>query len=308
MVDRTQFANWVSEEAKSLFDELLQQEAAPADIEGARNYYDAYNRCQLDKALQVYDVQYTEALLEDVVVHKVAPTGGAKIDGHLLCLHGGGFMWGSGAGALLEAVPVAATTGMAVTAINYRLAPEHLFPSAVDDVIAVYKTVLAAHAPDQIGIYGCSAGGILTAQVVARLIADSLPLPGAIAMFHGTGLDLVGDSAAMTSILSDVKTSPSMKDMPYFDSADLADPLVLPGNHPDILAHFPPSLLITGTRDFAASSVAVMHRRLLAAGASSEFVLFDGMWHAHHMSVDIPESLETFELVARFFRSHLGAR
>lgn len=309
-MDRLDFAPWVSDEAKALFSSLTQQEPPPdlADLPAVRAFYDAYNQRYLDIARQHYDVDIVAGEIGDVPVQTVTPAGGVTSQGVLLCLHGGGFMWGSGAGALLEAVPVAATTGMKVVAIDYRLAPEHLYPAAVEDALTVYRAQLAETDAAQIGIYGCSAGGMLTAQAAARLINKGGPLPGAIAMFHGTGLEMAGDSIFMAQALDPNESGgvPEVKDWPYFWGADLADPLVLPGNHPDVLAQFPPSLLITGTRDFAASSVSVMHRRLLAAGATAEFVNFDGMWHAHHMAVDIPESRETFEIIARFFETHLG--
>ena len=308
-MDRAKFASWVSEEAKALFLRYTQQPPAPTDIIGARAFYNAFNQRHLDVALGQYDVEIVEGEIGGVVIQTVTPASGTKRDGVLICLHGGGFMWGSGAGALLEAVPIAAATGMKVVAVNYRLAPEHVYPAAVEDVMTVYKALLAQTDAKSIGVYGCSAGGALTAQTVARLINDDAALPGAIGMFHGTGLEMAGDSTLLASALdaSDGQAlAPELGDFPYFANADLSDPLVLPGNHTDMLAQFPPSLLITGTRDFAASSVSVMHRRLLAAGATSSFVNFDGMWHAHHMAVDMPESRETFDLVARFFETHLG--
>jgi acetyl esterase/lipase len=213
-------------------------------------------------------------------------------------------MWGSGAGAVLEAVPVAAASGMKVVAVDYRLAPEHMFPAAVDDVVSVYDELRNKVHASQIGIYGCSAGAALTAQAVARLITQATPLPGAVGMFHAAGLQLLGDSLGLSELLQG-KTSregaPSFETMPYFASTETADPLALPGNDPALLKHFPPSLLISGTRDFSASSVSVMHRRLIAAGVDAQFLLFDGMWHAHHMFTTLPESRETFAAIASFF-------
>ncbi len=74
----------------------------------------------------------------------------------LINLHGGGF--NSDSGSLTESIPVAALSRMEVVAVLYRLAPEHPFPAAVDDAIAVYRDLLKTHSPENIGIFGTSAG------------------------------------------------------------------------------------------------------------------------------------------------------
>lgn len=311
MTDAGQFGRWVSEEAKRLFHENASAPAPPEDLAELRKFYDAYNEGLLAKALDRYAVTIVEREIAGVRVHDVTPVGGVISDSTLLCLHGGGFMWGDGAGALLEAAPIAAVAGMRVIAVDYRLAPEHIFPAAVDDVLAVYKALLDMQAAPSIGIYGCSAGAMLTAEAIARIANEGLPMAGAAALFHGAGLEFDGDSGLAARIL-DPKLAqqggalPTMADFPYFAGADPADPLVLPGHHPDCLAQFPPTLLVTAMRDFAASAVSVMHRRLLAAGVDASFVLFDGLWHAHHMDAGLPESHETYDITGRFFRRHLG--
>lgn len=307
MSDQRPFAPWVSAEAQRKFEDNAQLPAPPIDLPGQRDYYHAYNQRHLEVAVELFEPVIVAHEIAGVPVYTVTPKGGATRPGVLICLHGGAFMWGSGPGALLEAVPVSAASGMKIIAVNYRLAPEHVFPAAVDDVLAVYKTLLQTDVSSRIGIYGCSAGGILTAQAVSRFLQEGLPPPGAIAMLHGTGLEISGDSVSFArSPDADNDTgAPVVRELPYFEGADLSDPLVLPGNHAAILAQFPPTLLVTGTRDFAASSVSVMHRRLLAEGVSAQCVNFDGMWHAHHMAVDLPESRETFEILARFFAENL---
>lgn len=309
MIDPFRFAPWVSEEAVALFRAEAKAPPAPAgDIAALRIHYDAFNRRHLETARAQYPVDIVESEIAGVRVDIVTPPGGATDSRTLLCLHGGAFMWGRGAGALLEAVPVAATSGMRVIAVEYALAPEQVFPVAVGQVLAVYGTLLEQQPAASIGIYGCSAGGMLTAQSVARMIADGLPIPGAIAMLHGTGLEMAGDSAASAPAFTGAEDSgpPNLASLPYFTGTDIGSPLVFPGEHPDTLTHFPPSLLVTGTRDFAASSVAVMHRRLLAAGAEALLLQFDGMWHAHHMATTLPEARETFAAMARFFGTHLA--
>lgn len=309
MSDAEQFGPWVSEQAKARFGAFLAESATPADLAAARPFFRDFNQRLLDKAQAAYAVDIAEREIAGVTVYDVVPAGGAADVPVLLCLHGGAFMWGEGPGALLEAVPIAAVAGMRVLAVDYRLAPEHAYPAAVDDIVAVYRAVTGTVDPARVGIYGCSAGAALTAQAVARIIRDGIGKPGAIGMFHGAALDFSGDSVRVQDIFNPnggAAAAPNVATLPYFHGADMDDPLVLPGRHPRTLADFPPSLLISATRDFAASPVSVLHRRLLAAGVDARFVLFDGLWHAHHMDVDLPESAETYAIIADFFREQLG--
>ena len=308
MGDPAMFADWVSHAAQAVGRESAPPPPADSKVADLRSHYDAFNRRMLTLALENYDVDCVDETFGGTPAHVVTPCSGVRNDRVLVCLHGGAFMWGSGAGALLESVPLACEAGSRVVALEYRLAPEHPYPAAVDDVLAAYRELLDQVPSGKIAIYGCSAGGMLTAQAVARIAAEGLPRPGAVAMLHGTGLDFAGDAATTAAVLNGLVgpvSAPSVRQMPYFGSADLSDPLVLPGIDPETLAGFPPALLVSATRDFAASACSVMHRRLLTAGVDARFVLFDGLGHAHHMAVNLPESRETFGLMARFFDEHL---
>ena len=300
-------ADWISSAARAVFAQLAAQPPVPiGDIAATRTHYDAINSARLEVALHRYPVSVTQRRIGNVAVQDVVPDAAGP--GVLLCLHGGAFQWGSGAAAVLEAVPVAALSGMRVLAVEYRLAPEHRYPAAVNDVMDVIAA-LRQGGDDALGIYGCSAGGVLTTQVTARMVDAGLPPPRAIAMLHGAGVDVGGDSLATAALLNGTPAAADLRrlhDLPYFAGTAPTDPLVFPGESAQMLRAFPPSLLITGTRDFAASSVSVMHRRLLAAGVDARFVLFDGMWHAHHVDTDLPEAAETHAILAEFFRRHVA--
>src|SRR5690606_30991404 len=109
----------------------------------------------------------------------------------LINLHGGGFHVGNGGpGGLVESVPMAGYGGYKVITVDYRQAPEAMFPAASDDVVAVYREIIKEYKPENVGIYGGSAGGMLTAQVVARLLHDNLPLPGAISIMCAGAVSL----------------------------------------------------------------------------------------------------------------------
>src|SRR5262249_33113280 len=146
-----------------------------------------------------------------------------------------------------------------VIAVNYRMAPEFKFPAASEDVEAVYRDLLKTYRPMNIGIYGCSAGGELTGQAVAWLQWKGLPMPGAVGMFCGAGGYWgEGDSGRYAAALDGFKTEDFIdsRKNPYLEDVDPNDAIAFPVHSAEVLAKFPPSLLITSTRDVALSSVA----------------------------------------------------
>ncbi|MGO9271906.1 MAG: alpha/beta hydrolase fold domain-containing protein [Terriglobia bacterium] len=121
-----------------------------------------------EKLQATYPAEITETTLVGVATKVVIPKRAAasKQDRVLICLHGGGFT--SDSGSTLESTTIAALTGIKVIAVEYRLAPQYPFPAAVDDAVAVYKHLLEQYAPRKIGVYGTSAGAVLTAQMAVE--------------------------------------------------------------------------------------------------------------------------------------------
>jgi acetyl esterase/lipase len=148
----------------------------------------------------------------------------------LINLHGGGFFVGE---PWPESIPIPAVARIRVIGIDYRMGPEYKFPAASEDVAAVYKALLRDHAPENIGMCGCSAGGKLTAQAVAWFQTHGLPRPGAIGLF-GTGAESYtdGDSLyigdALAGVAFDRSTATALQE-PYFGkNPDFKNPLVSP--------------------------------------------------------------------------------
>lgn len=282
--------------------------------EATNNWY----RPLLERARAVYPVTVTEQWVGEVRTDVVIPRRGvsAANSGRVLInLHGGGYGHASAGGTagLAEAVPVSGHAGIEVVAVDYRTSPAHRFPAAVRDVIAVYTELLRTHHPQSIGIYGSSTGATLTANVVAWLQKEGIPLPGAIALLHGGATkddQLEGDSYYMApAVMGDKIPAPGepFTASPYMANTSPLDPLVAPVVSLEVLSRFPPSLLITGTRDVVFSAAVYTHSRLVKAGAKADLHVWDGMWHAFFIEVDLPESTEAYDVMARFFARHLAA-
>jgi acetyl esterase/lipase len=225
----------------------------------------------------------------------------------LLNLHGGGF--NSDSGSYTESIPLADYAKIKVVAVLYRLAPEHPFPAAVDDSVAVYKELLKTYKPGHIVIYGTSAGAILTAEVAVRLKQLGLPQPAALGIFSGLG-DFArdGDSQALyglsgfTGHLDPPGTHPHDPD--YITTTDPLDPVLSP-IYAD-LRGLPPALFITSGRDMLLSGTVNLHRAYLNAGVDARLVVFDALPHAFWYNPQLPESREANHLMADFFVKQLS--
>jgi epsilon-lactone hydrolase len=304
-----------SDAARSKFVSMLASPQSPppgASLLEQRKFYDGFNRDLAEQMQKRYAVAVSADQIAGVRVDIVVPSQGITPRNKkrvLINLHGGAFMWGAHNGGLVEAIPIAGVARIKVITVDYREAPENVFPAASQDVAAVYQALLKDYPAKNIGIYGCSAGGILTAESVAWIMAHALPKPGAVGTFCGSLLDLKGDSAFLGGPLSGQPFSEdplTAKALPYFVGADLQDPMVLPGGSPALLAKFPPTLLITGTRDFAMSSVVRSHALLVEAKVDAELHVYEGMWHAFLIFPDLPESQAAYSAISRFFDRHLG--
>ena len=270
-----------------------------------------------EMARSAYPVEIEEQRIGGVRIYVVSPIamGEGKKERILINLHGGGFVLGSPSvgspPAVVEAIPIANLTKTTVVSVDYRLAPEHPFPAAIDDVVAVYKELLKTHRPNNIGLFGSSAGAILTAEAAVRFRQLGVPLPAALGVFSGSGdLSDFGDSRAMYTLsgfwgeLLRPFDDPGSEVNAYLGGHDPKDPLVSP-IHAD-LRGFPPTLLITGTRDFLLSPTTIFHRALRRSGTEAELVVFEAMPHCHWFAIHLPESKEALEIMTDFFDRNLG--
>jgi acetyl esterase/lipase len=273
----------------------------------------------VERGKALYLVSIEARTIGGVPVEVITPKGGvaARNRGRaLINLHCCGFIFGGPQLMEVDAIPIAATAKIEVVSVDYREAPKYKFPAAQEDVAAVYRALLKTHRPQDIGIYGSSAGGMLSAQMVVWFQKHGLPRPGAIAMIGvPVGLSMAGDSAFLQFPIgfpneAPIPPSPNPRPIPliYFDGADPNDPMIRPILSPEALSKFPPTLLIAGTRDTAMSAICHWHEALSEAGVDSDLHVWDGMWHSFLWEMDMPESIEGYRVITRFFDRNLGRK
>lgn len=246
-----------------------------------------------------YEVRVETSTIAGVPVRIIYPKGVADLGRGpvLLNLHGGGFAIDSG--SLTETIPVAARSGLPVVAVLYRLAPENPYPAALDDALAVYQALEKERGAKQVAIFGTSAGACLSAQLVAKLAKMGRPMPAALGFLSGSAdLGIRGDSESWMP-------GPGFEWVAaYAGKTPLADPVLSPIRGE--VSRFPPTLLLTSTRDFLLSPTAIFSRKLTEEGVDARLVVFDGLPHAFWAYVAAPESDQANELVARFLKDKLA--
>ena len=228
----------------------------------------------------------------------------------LIHMHGGCYVLSPGEAALPEAVMMAGLGGFKVISVDYRMPPEAYFPAALDDGVTVYKNMLKTIKPKNIAIFGTSAGGALTLEMVLRAKAQGLPVPGAIA--PGTPMSdvtKVGDTFYTNELVDNVLVSRDgfcdAAAKVYAAGHDMKDPLISPvyGD----MKGFPPTILTSGTRDLLLSNTVRVHRKLRQAGVEAVLQVFEGQSHAHYLRDDTsPETKEVFSEISGFFNKHMG--
>ena len=302
----------ISPEAQKWLDSLTHNKGGGAQtLEQRRAGTDAWRKFGSADAKKHYPVNIEETSMAGVRTDIITPLEMPEANHSrvLINLHGGGF--NSDSGSLIEGDPIANLAKTKVVSVYYRLAPENPFPAAVDDVVAVYKELLKTYKPRGIGIFGTSAGAILTCEVTVRLKQLGLPLPAAIGVFSGLGdFSHISDSEQLFTLNGfpgDLKPrDPNRTDVvdAYVGKTDPHDPVLSP-----LFADWkgmPPALLVTSTRDILLSNTSILQRKMLHDGVDARLVVFEALPHAFWYHFDFPETREALETMAKFFDEKVG--
>lgn len=319
--DAVPLSEFLSPEAKAYVAQHLKDMQHPerlVQVDGVPQFLQTY----LARQRALYPVERRDATIAGVHAYVFTPRAGISARNRhrvLIDLHGGGFSGCWPACAELESMPIAALGRIEVVSLDYREAPKYHFPAASEDVAAVYRALLKTHRPQSIGIYGCSAGGMLTGMALAWFDRHGLPRPGAVGILcaggaSASGVAFAGDATYTALPLGEARMPPQPAARPpsspvslaYFSGTDPHDPLVAPVNSPQILAWFPPTLIVTATRDFAMSNAVFTHTQLVKAGIDAQLHVWEGLFHGFFYNPDVPESRDCYSVIVKFFDRELG--
>jgi epsilon-lactone hydrolase len=245
-------------------------------------------------------------------VHAVRVTPPRSLaDRHVLYLHGGGYTYGAPVLYRDFIWRIATAASARVLCIDYRLAPEHPFPAAVDDAAAAYRWLLAdGTRPQRTAVVGDSAGGGLVFAVLLRLRDEGVPLPAAaVAISPWTDLTVNGQSYRINDgkdpmiRTADAASFASF----YLAGADPRNPYASP-LHGDP-AGLPPSLILVGSDEILYDDAVGMADKLRAAGCRVEIEIWPRMPHVWPLFARIvPEARRAVDRIGSFLDRELGGR
>jgi epsilon-lactone hydrolase len=253
------------------------------------------------------DVLVTEVTAGGVPAHWLAAPG-ADPGRVLLFLHGGGYELGSLRSDGELAARLGRAGGMRVLLPEYRLAPEHPFPAAIDDVVAAWRWLAADQrlSARSIAVAGDSAGGGLAVAllVAARDAGEALP---AAAVLMSPTVDLTSSGASMTERADqDPVSTPAMLRQfaaDYLAGADPRTPLASPLFAS--LAGLPPLLVQAGTADVLLSDSERLAAAAGQAGVDVTLEISEGLPHVYQILLGTPEAAAATEQIGRFLRARV---
>jgi monoterpene epsilon-lactone hydrolase len=238
----------------------------------------------------------------------VAP--GANNNKILLHFHGGGYVIGHPNGYRNYNSRMSEALGARILAVDYRLAPEHPFPAALEDSLRAYKWVLTqGYSPAEIGFMGESAGGGLVFATLLAARDEGVPLPAAaVAISPWVDLANAGDSHTFNGE-ADPMIAPTVLDIfatAYLNGADPWNPLASPA-HGD-LSGLPSIYILVGSTEVLLDDARALFMKASSAGVDTTIEVAPEMPHIWPIfAYQLPEGRSAITRISAFFNAHIGA-
>jgi monoterpene epsilon-lactone hydrolase len=228
-----------------------------------------------------------------------------EMQGHVLYLHGGGYVSGSLNYAKMYGSVLAAACGRKIFCLAYDLAPEHPFPAALNDAVDAYKHMLKSGvSPSKIAVAGESAGGGLVFCLMHKLKREGLPMPAClISISPWADLTLSGASHSANRRKDVALSTPQLAEMAIlYAPGDLTNELVSPifGS----FAGFPPALIFAGGDEVLLDDAKAVKRCYDRAKIKARLVVEKGMWHVYPL-YRTTEAIAAVNMMTEFLSEHL---
>lgn len=243
------------------------------------------------------------------VFHVTPATINPRHENHLFVyVHGGAYVLNAGKAGVAEAVVIAHRCGIRAVSIDYRMAPDHPLPAPADDVFGVYRQIVADRPSNTVALGGSSGGANLSTVTVQRSIREGVDLPGAL--YLGTpGNDMSGSGDTVFINRGIDRVIPRHEDYVnavrfHAGGRELTDPLVSPvfGS----FEGFPPTFLVSGTRDLLLSSTVLTHAKIRQSGGIADLLVLEGVGHGDYGNpLNSAESRFTYSELGKFLDHHL---
>lgn len=265
------------------------------------------NRWSLNRAQMPDGVARRPVSADGVPCDWLIP-GNSPDDRALLYLHGGGFVYGQTLPHLEIGAYLAQKIGGRVLMVDYRLAPAHPYPAALDDCLTAYRWLRKQAIPaPRIAIAGDSAGGNLAITTMMKLrdSGEQLPVAGALlspvadlSTEHNTA-DRYDDPLLPARAMKRYKRS-------YVAGHDPRDPLISPvfGNWHDL----PPLLIHVGEDEILRSDAEQIEKLARIAGVDVRLEVYPRMWHVWQIMMAMPQSIQSLDDIAVFLKGNLEQR
>lgn len=226
----------------------------------------------------------------------------------VLHFHGGGYVMGSAAMALPLSARIAVAARVQVVSVDYRLAPEHPFPAAVEDAVSAYRwLVRQEHSPTRVFLAGESAGGGLTLACLLSLRDAGERLPeAAVLLSPWLDLEATGASAREQARADPVLTPATLNSWAslYMGNLDRREPLASP-LYADP-SGLPPILIQVGKDEILLDDSVRFTELARKAGVSVDLELWPGMMHIWHIAARwLPEGQQAIDRIGAFIRRYL---
>ncbi len=258
------------------------------------------------RAIEKYALEIEAIHIDGTPCLQINPSDWSAHDG--LCIlycYGGGMVEGGPYEDLIITTGLAHHLSARVVSVDYRLAPEHPYPAAQQDVTRVYAVLLDDYGASRLALAGESSGGNLALALMVQLRDQKIDLPLCAALFspwvdlssRGDNLE-INDDRDPTLNTAWVNAAASL----YAPNQALDDPAISPLYAE--LNGLPPIIISTGSRDLLLSGCLSLARKLRDSGVDCDLRVWEGLWHVFEFYDEIPEAAQSIREMADFIRAH----